>query len=120
MGIKDSLNDEDIGIRSFHLEREKAVERALEKVRQKLGGSNWQKLSKKDTTALRWSLGEVWSLSGRTEWGELSFSTLTPSLVQKIIRIAQQITNHKKSGSQGFEEIQTIIKDSKQQPSSSQ
>lgn len=109
MGIRPDLNDEDIGIRSYHLQREKAIEQALEKIRQKMAGS-WKDLSNKDTEVLHWILGEVWAFTGRQEWNELSFSALTLPQVLKIIHIGNQIVNSEKKGYQGFEEIHNILK----------
>lgn len=109
MGIRPDLNDEDIGIRSFHLQREKAVERAVEKIRQKTA-DNWKDFGKKDIEILHWTLGEVWSFAGRHEWEEFPFSALTLPQVLKIIHIGDQILNHEKKGYQGFEEIHNMLK----------
>jgi len=104
-----AVDDEDIGIRAFQLRKGRAVERAIEKIRQKLGPT-WLKLSREDIEMLEWALGEAWALIGRAEWETISFSSIDLATALKIIETGKRVTAHEEKGSQGFAEIQSILK----------
>ena len=103
------ITDEEIGMRTFQLRKEKAEERALEKIRHGLG-KNWASLTVPEIDVLGWVLGEVWAYVARREWDHLSFSSLDIEKVKKIIEIGSEIVNHKKVGTAGLEEIHVLIK----------
>ena len=107
-GFRPDVTDEDIGMRSWHIQREKAVERAVEKIRHKLN-ANWKDIKTEDIDVLNWILSEVWGFAGRNEWEDFSFSGLSLPNVLKIIKIGKQVINHEKSGHNGFEEIRKIL-----------
>jgi len=103
------VTDEEVGMRSFQLRKGRAVERAIEKIRQNLG-THWVKLSLHDIDILQWVLGEVWAFIARAEWDNLAFSSTTLEETKKIIQLGEDIINHKKIGSTSLEEIYKIIK----------
>ena len=102
------ITDEEIGMRTFQLRKEKAQERALEKIRQGLK-ADWANLSVPEIDLLGWVLGEVWAYIARREWEHLAFSTLTAEKVTKILEIANEIVSHKKVGTTGLEEVYKFI-----------
>ncbi|MBI4744110.1 MAG: hypothetical protein HY776_04755 [Actinobacteria bacterium] len=102
------INNEDLGIRSFQLQKSRAAERAMEKIRQKLSDI-WNKIESKDIEILQWTLGEVWALIGRTEWEQIKFSSINFAAVLKIIQIGKEIINHERRGYDGLEEIKTLL-----------
>jgi hypothetical protein len=102
------MPDEEIGIRAYHIQQEKAVERAIEKIRQRLSDS-WKELSLHEIEVLRWVLGETWATHRRTDWDEISFSSIKLAVVLKVIRIGDQIVNNEKPGHQGFNEINKVL-----------
>lgn len=102
------INNEDLGIRSFQLQKSKAAERAMEKLRQKLSDV-WNKLDPKDIEVLQWTIGEVWALIGRTEWEQIKFSSINFDAATKIIQIGKKIINHEKMGYDGLGEIKTLL-----------
>lgn len=103
------VTDEEVGMRSFQLRKGRAVERALEKMRQNLG-VNWVKISLPDLEVLQWALGEVWAYIGRNDWDGLAFSSTTLEEIKKIIQIGYEIIDHRKIGSTGLEEIYNLVK----------
>lgn len=102
------MPDEEIGIRAYHIQKEKAVERAVEKIRQKLSDS-WKELSTHEIETLRWALGEMWATHRRTDWDDISFSAIKLADVLKVIKIGDQIVNNEKQGHQGFNEINRVL-----------
>ena len=102
------ITDEEIGMRTFQLRKEKAQERALEKIRQGLK-ADWANLSVPQIDLLGWVLGEVWAYIARREWEHLAFSALTTAKVRKILEIANEIVSHKKVGTTGLEEVYKFI-----------
>lgn len=107
-GIRPDINDEDVGMRSWHIQREKAVERAVEKIRHKLN-ADWKDMRTEDIVVLNWILSEVWGFAGRNEWEDFSFSGLSLPDVMKIIKIGKQVINHEKSGHNGFGEVKKLL-----------
>jgi len=103
------ITDEEVGMRSFQLRKGRAVERAVEKIRQNLG-SNWVKLSLADIDVLQWVLGEVWAFIARANWDNLAFSNTSLEEIKKIIQIGHEIINHQRIGTSGLEEVYKIIK----------
>ncbi len=103
------VTEEEVGMRSFQLRKGRAVERAIEKIRQNLG-TDWIKLTLSNIEVLQWSLGEVWAFIGHGEWDNLAFSSTTLEDTKKIIQIGHEIMEHKKIGSTGLDEIYKIIK----------
>lgn len=107
--MRPDVSDEEIGMRSFQLRKQKATELALEKIRFNLG-SEWRNLNSEQIELLEWVLGEIWAFVARSEWEHIAFSELTFTDVSKIIDIASQIIAHKKIGSVGLNEINKMIK----------
>lgn len=103
------VTDEEVGMRSFQLRKGRAVERAIEKMRQNLDVT-WVKLTLQDIEVLQWVLGEVWAFIGRNEWDNLAFSSTILEDTKKIIQIGHEIMEHKKIGSTGLDEVYKIIK----------
>jgi hypothetical protein len=103
------INDEEIGIRTFKLRKERAAEIGMERVRYGLGGK-WANFSAKDLEILEWTLGECWALMGFADWNRITFSALKAEDVEKIINTAKDIIAHKKRGYSGFEEIIRILR----------
>lgn len=108
-GLKPDITDEEIGIRSFQLRKGRAVERAMEKIRQKMARV-WSEISPQDIELLQWALGETWALMGQYEWDRIYFSNMDMPTTVGIIDLAKEILSHHKVGYQGFEEIHQTLK----------
>ena len=108
-GLKPDITDEEIGIRSFQLRKGRAVERAMDKIRQRMA-RKWPEIPSQDVELLKWALGETWALMGQYEWDRIYFSNMDMPTMAGIIEVARQILGHNKVGYQGFEEIHQTLK----------
>lgn len=106
--VKQKIDDEELGIESYHVKRQQAVERAMEKARRAIPDT-WKQLSQHDLEVLSWVLGEVWAFSGRRQWDDITFSGMTLPAVVKVIRIGDQVVHGEKEGRLGFEEVMVIL-----------
>lgn len=103
------ITDEDIGMRAFQLRKEKAAERALDRLRAGLK-DNWAIFSQKDITDLGWMLGELWAYEKRDEWENLHFSKLSPEDVQNIIELARELRKEPHDMVESFERVAEIVR----------
>lgn len=108
MERKPHLTDEDVGIQAFKLRKEKAVERAMEKIRRNLGRSFLQ-FTREDLEKLEWALGECWTMVGFYEWDKITFSSLQTEEIREIISIAEDIIKHRIKGKIGIEKVRSIL-----------
>ena len=90
-GNHPDVTDEDIGRRTVEVRREKALERALELLRKRLG-PQWSQLSSRDVERLHWTLGEVWGHMSRTDWEAVSFSALAFEDVQSLLALSAELS----------------------------
>lgn len=102
------ITDEEIGMRSYRLRRERAVERALERVRQGLG-VQWATLSVADVQSLEWMLGEVWAHLERGQWEDIAFSKLRFAQVAKILEMASDVVHHKRTIGDAIPEVEKLL-----------
>ncbi len=105
---KPDITDEDIGIKAFHLRKERAAERAVERLRAGLGRS-FAALTADDMEVLVWTLGETWALQGFYDWEAIKFSTISFDDVDAIIVTGREIIAHRIKGKDGFDSILAIL-----------
>jgi hypothetical protein len=79
-------SDDTLGRRRFQIQREKAVEDAVEKIRRS-PDAGWDSFTNADYTVLRGLLGELWMYLERQRWEEYTFSTLTRQDILDIIAL---------------------------------
>jgi len=82
--------DDTLGRRLFQVQKEKAVEDALEKIRHKMG-TEWNSVSPSDSEVLKEILGEVWTSIDRHQWGTYSFSKLSIHDINSLIIIGKEV-----------------------------
>jgi hypothetical protein len=107
-GMPDVTSDER-GRRIFQIHKEKAVETAVEKIRQSLG-PEWKIFSQEDTKILTDILGEAWVSVERSVWENASFTRLTRQDVEEIIRIGHAVKTKTIREEAAINEICTILK----------
>ncbi|MDZ4654740.1 MAG: hypothetical protein U1F44_02520 [Coriobacteriia bacterium] len=73
--IHRTSSEETIGARMYKITRQRAVERAIERLRAGLK-ADWQFLTYEDIENLRWFIGEIWATCDRADWEDLHFSKL--------------------------------------------
>ncbi|MHB1451769.1 MAG: hypothetical protein ACYCXR_08110 [Coriobacteriia bacterium] len=91
--MHDLRQDEDLGIRLHEVNRQRAVDRAFERMRYALG-ADWHYLTTEDHAALRWITGELWATTERSEWDTFRFSKLDLAAVQRLVRIGDRLRRH--------------------------
>jgi len=82
--------DDTLGRRLFQVQKEKAVEDALEKIRHTTG-TEWNSVSSSDSETLKEVLGEVWTSIDRHRWGTYSFSKLSINDIRSLISIGKTV-----------------------------
>jgi hypothetical protein len=82
--------DDTLGRRIFQVQKEKAVEDALEKIRHRLG-PEWSSFSTADCDVLKETLGEIWTSIDRHRWSTYSFSKLSKNDINSLITIGKGV-----------------------------
>lgn len=78
----------EIGRRFFKMQKEKQVEKAIEKIRQ-AQGAEWALYSQSDIEALKHVLGDVWTFMDRDTWDQISFTRLSGIELRELIRFGR-------------------------------
>ncbi|MCL5291570.1 MAG: hypothetical protein M1548_03450 [Actinobacteria bacterium] len=115
MGRTFDVNDEDIGIRTFQIRKQRQVERAIEKIRFNMG-KEWQKLSAEEEEILEWALGEAWAMMGFSDWEHIGFSFMEYADAQQIILLAREVVEHRMPGTKAIEQIHQMLNGLSQKP----
>jgi hypothetical protein len=84
------ISNDELGRRIFALQKEKATEEAIEKIRQS-PESDLPSIALSDRAALEYLLGEGWVSLGREEWEKCAFSRLTSDDLKEMIGIGQEL-----------------------------
>ena len=102
------VTDEDIGMRAFQLRKERAIERAAERVRRGLG-HEWDMLTQSEIDLFGWALGELWALEDRSDWENMHFSKLKATDVRAIIGHAKTLRDRSRPSVEVIREIEQIV-----------
>ena len=105
---RSDVNDEDLGIRAFKIKRGKAVERAVQLIRQGLAGG-WNDLTTEEIEELEWVLGELWAYLAHTVWDELHFGRLTMRDIVKILMLGSQLRRHARGSIEILRDVEAIV-----------
>jgi len=103
------VRDEDIGMRAFQMRKAKAVERAMDRLRQGLR-AEWAMFTQRDLSDLGWILGELWAFEKRADWEDLHFSKLTAEDVVTIVGIARTLREDPTNTVETLESVGDIIR----------
>jgi len=102
------VTDESIGIRTFQIKKEKAVERAVQMVRHGLGPL-WAELTNAEVEEFEWVLGELWAYVARADWDDIPWSHLTMSDIVKVLTLGSQLRRHARSGVEILREVSVVV-----------
>ncbi len=105
------VTNDERGRRIFQIHKERAVETAVAKIRQKLG-SDWDAFSQQDIQTLNYILGEAWVSIERSIWEQSAFTRLTRKDLENIIRIGNEVKSKKIREETAIDEICRILKGS--------
>lgn len=89
---KRDIEDEEIGSRSFEVQRGRAVEMALAHLRHGLGNT-WDLYLPEEIESMEWILGEAWAVLGSECWQRIGFSFATPEKVEELIVTGEKARN---------------------------
>ena len=84
------VTDETLGMRLHEVNRQRAVDRAIERLRHGLH-ADWHYFTADDHANLRWVLGELWAVTGRQAWEEFHFSKLDFAQTRQLIALANRM-----------------------------
>ena len=98
----------EIGRRFFKMQKEKEVEKAIEKIRQ-AQGSEWILYTQSDIEALKQVLGEVWIFVERDSWERITFTKLTGIDIRELIRLGRDFNDSVISGRTAAEKSLPVL-----------
>lgn len=98
----------EIGRRFFKMQKEKHVEKAIEKIRQ-AQGSEWILYTQSDIEALKQVLGDVWTFMDRDSWDQISFTRLSGIELRELIRFGRDSLDNIISGKSAAEQSMPIL-----------
>jgi len=96
-------------MRTFQLQKAKAVERATERLRAGLKGE-WASLTTHEIEELEWVLGEVWAYIARAEWQDLRFGLLTMHDVRTILKYGREMRKHTRNAVDVLNDVAALVK----------
>ena len=103
------VTDEDIGMRAFQIKKAKAVERAVQRLRQGLK-SEWGQLTSHQIEELEWVLGELWAYAARNEWEDLRFGHLEMHDVRTILGYGRELRKHSRNAVDVLNDVAAVVK----------
>lgn len=103
------VSDEDLGIRAFQIKRAKAVERAIERIRQAMGPT-WSDLNDEEIEELEWVLGELWSYVVRADWDDLRFGHLGMGDILRMLALGSQLRRHARPSIEVLREVEELVR----------
>jgi hypothetical protein len=95
------ISQDERGRRVFQLQKERAVENAITRIRLNLG-QDWKLFSAMDIEILQNILGEAWIAADRKEWGSIAFSRVGIREVQEIINLGKNLKTGEGMGKVGI------------------
>ncbi|HOT03650.1 MAG TPA: hypothetical protein PK069_05675 [Methanolinea sp.] len=99
----------EIGRRMYSLQKEKNVERVIEKIRKQLG-SDWVYISQEDQNVLKYVIGEVWVYRERDFWEMVQYTRLTVKAILDIVSIGRKLMSHESDPRKSVEEASEILR----------
>ena len=102
------VSDEEIGMRTFQMRKARAVERAMERIRQGLK-TEWSKFTNPEIESLGFVLGELWAYIAHADWEELHFSILSVTDVRRILNLSRELVNHTRNSVDVLQDVNAVI-----------
>jgi hypothetical protein len=99
---------DNLGRRRFQLQKEKAVEDAIDKIRHSLGPA-WYDFSDDDGEVLREILGEIWIAVERIRWNNYSFTRLKKPDVISLIAAGNDLRSRSATLDQSMGSLDSVL-----------
>lgn len=103
------VTDEEIGMRTFHLRKSRAVERAMERLREGMG-AEYASFTSDELDTVAWALGELWAYVARNDWDDLHFGNLDVTDVRRILGFAREIHKHTRNSVDVLNDLYDLIR----------
>lgn len=100
--------DDNLGRRLFQVQKEKAAEEALEKMRRGLS-AQWNSISSTDSEILKEVLGEVWTSIDRHRWGTYRFSKVSAEDLRSLIVLGKEMKSQYSLTDEKIRQIDVIL-----------
>lgn len=107
--MRPGIDDESLGIRLHEVNRQRAVDRAIERLRHGLH-ADWHYLTAEDHTSLRWILGELWATTSRDNWEQYHFSKLDFDQTRRLVMVGQRLRSRHASGVSSLEMAAAVVR----------
>lgn len=108
--IRKTSTEETLGARMYQITRQRAVERAMDRLRAGLK-ADWHFLTREEVENLRWFFGEIWATRDRAEWERLHFSKLSLHDTRILAGHADRLHRHGTQRSTTLELAVETLKD---------
>ena len=102
------VTSDERGRRVFQIHKEKAAEKAMEKIR-KSQGPDWKVFSSSEVEILKYILEETWVALERDTWEKCAFSRLKRSQLESIIEIGKLVKKKEMREDSGVEMVSRIL-----------
>jgi hypothetical protein len=102
------VTNDELGRKVFQIQKERAVEETVDKIRQSLGNA-WMSLPHGERKILQDLLGEAWITIGRVEWGSYAFSRLKEEDLERLIGIGYAWERKEIEESAAIEEVRMVL-----------
>jgi hypothetical protein len=100
--------DDNLGRRLFQVQKEKAVEEALEKMRRRMG-ADWNSFSSTDSAILKEVLGEVWTSIDRERWSSYKFSKVSKEDLTLLIIMGKKMKSQYSPTDEKIRQLDMIL-----------
>jgi hypothetical protein len=107
--MRPGIDDESLGIRLHEVNRQRAVDRAIERLRHGLH-ADWHYLTADDHASLRWVLGELWATTSRDGWEQYHFSKLDFEQTRKLVTVGHRLRSLHTSGMSSLESAAALVR----------
>ena len=109
MRIRRTIDNESLGIRLHEVNRQRAVDRAIDRMRHGLH-ADWHYLTADDHVNLRWVLGELWATSNRDHWEQYHFSKLDFDQARRLATMGDRMRRRHTQGITSLESAAELVR----------
>ena len=108
-GNRPDVTDEEIGMRTFQLRKARAIERAMERLREGMK-DDYASLAHAEIEALSWIFGELWAYVARDEWQDLHFGNLSMHDVRTILKYGRELRKHSRNAVDILNDVADVVR----------
>lgn len=107
--MRPAVSDESLGMRLHDVNRQRAVDRAIERLRHGLH-ADWHYLTSDDHAHLRWVLGQLWSTTSRQEWDSFHFSKLSFDQARRLVMLSARMRSQHARGMSSMDMVAEVVR----------